>query len=192
MAGQRQCRAHAEAAVAFLACPFPLLQIQYRSGNNKEAIVLYSQLFRSHGAESREVQTNVLAAYVAGGQAGEVPAVMEAMKVGARLPQFHLCVQWEFGAWGVWVSCLQVAADSGPSAAPCLQISAKDSFEVAFNAACGLVETGSLQKAEEQLQLAVRVGEYGRFICRALRALGECPAMQCCATLAPSAGLNLD
>ena len=28
----------------------------------------------------------MLAAYVAGGQAGEVPAVMEAMKVGARLP----------------------------------------------------------------------------------------------------------
>jgi len=54
--------------------------VQYRLGNNKEAISLYSQLFRSHGAESREVQTNVLAAYVAGGRAGEVPAVMEAMK----------------------------------------------------------------------------------------------------------------
>jgi hypothetical protein len=66
-----------------LACTFHLFQIQYRLGNNKEAIALYSQLFRSHGAESREVQTNALAAYVAGGQAGEVPAVMEAMKVRA-------------------------------------------------------------------------------------------------------------
>ncbi|KAL4423713.1 hypothetical protein ABPG75_001014 [Micractinium tetrahymenae] len=93
-------------------------QIQYRLGNSKEAIALYSQLFRAHGAESHEVQTNVLAAYVAGGRAGEVPAVMEAMK-----------------------------------------ISSKDSFEVAFNAACGLIETGKLKEAEQQLQLAVRVGE---------------------------------
>ena len=45
-------------------------------------------------------------------------------------------------------------------AALCLQISAKDSFEIAFNAACGLVESGSLQEAEEQLQLAVRVGAW--------------------------------
>ncbi|KAL4446353.1 hypothetical protein ABPG77_003160 [Micractinium sp. CCAP 211/92] len=93
-------------------------QIQYRLGNSKEAIALYSQLFRAHGTETREVQTNVLAAYVAGGRAGEVPAVMEAMK-----------------------------------------ISPKDSFEVAFNAACGLIEGGKLGEAEEQLQLAVRVGE---------------------------------
>ncbi len=40
-----------------------------------------------------------------------------------------------------------------------LQISPKDSFEVAFNAACGLIEGGKLGEAEEQLQLAVRVGE---------------------------------
>lgn len=93
-------------------------QIHYRLGDNKEAIALYSELFRSHSAESREVQTNVVAAYVAGGRAGEVPAVMQAMK-----------------------------------------ISAKDSFEIAFNAACGLVEAGQLRAAEEQLQLAVRVGE---------------------------------
>ena len=57
-------------------------QIHYRLGDNKEAIALYSELFRSHSAESREVQTNVVAAYVAGGRAGEVPAVMQAMKVG--------------------------------------------------------------------------------------------------------------
>jgi hypothetical protein len=39
------------------------------------------------------------------------------------------------------------------------QISAKDSFEIAFNVACGLVDAGQLRAAEEQLQLAVRVGE---------------------------------
>ncbi|KAI3426329.1 hypothetical protein D9Q98_008702 [Chlorella vulgaris] len=93
-------------------------QIQYRLGGNKEAIALYSQLYRSHSLESQEVQTNVVAAYVSGGRAGEVPAVMQAMK-----------------------------------------ISAKDSFEIAFNVACGLVDAGQLRAAEEQLQLAVRVGE---------------------------------
>lgn len=43
---------------------------------------------------------------------------------------------------------------------PSLQISPKDSFEVAFNAACGLIESGKLKEAEQQLQLAVRVGEW--------------------------------
>lgn len=96
-------------------------QIQYRLGAYKEAIAVYSQLFRAHGGEAaagQEVQTNVLAAYVAGGRAGEVPAVMQAMK-----------------------------------------ISPKDSFELAFNAACGLLESEDLPAAEQQLQLALRVGE---------------------------------
>ena len=59
-------------------------QVQYRLGNCKEAIALYSQLFRAHGGEATaDVRPNVLAAYVAGGRGGEVPAVMQAMKVGA-------------------------------------------------------------------------------------------------------------
>jgi hypothetical protein len=40
------------------------------------------------------------------------------------------------------------------------QMSAQDSFEVAFNAACALIESGSLAEAEKQLQLAQRVGEH--------------------------------
>ena len=40
-----------------------------------------------------------------------------------------------------------------------MQISPKDSFEIAFNAACGLLEAGDLPAAEQQLQLALRVGE---------------------------------
>jgi hypothetical protein len=81
------------------------------------------------------------------------------------------------GVWGSSDFCDQgPTLILAPALAVCLQISAKDSFEVAFNAACGLVETGSLQKAEEQLQLAVRVGEYGRVVCSALRARAECPA----------------
>ena len=92
-------------------------QVRYRLGENGEAIRLYSSLFKEHGVESKEVQTNVLAAYVAGGKGGEVPSVMEAM-----------------------------------AAAP------GDSFEVAFNSACGLVEAGELAAAEERLLLARRLG----------------------------------
>jgi hypothetical protein len=58
------------------------VQIQYRLGDCKAAISLYSELFRAAGAAEQEVQTNVVAAYVAGGRASEVPAVMQAMKVG--------------------------------------------------------------------------------------------------------------
>lgn len=93
-------------------------QLHYRMGSPKEAIKQYSQLFQQYGADGMEVRTNVLAAYVAGGKAAEVPAVMEAMKM-----------------------------------------SAQDSFEVSFNAACALLEAGSLGEAERQLQLAQRLGE---------------------------------
>ncbi|KAL6770694.1 SRP72 [Auxenochlorella protothecoides x Auxenochlorella symbiontica] len=93
-------------------------QLRYRLGQYPEAIAIYRQLFQQYKAETMEVQTNVLAAYVAGGQAAEVPAVLEAMKA-----------------------------------------SPKDSFEVAFNSACALLETGELEAAQERLLLAQRVGE---------------------------------
>lgn len=105
-------------AVSFLSPATPP-QIQYRLGNSKEAIALYSQLFRAHGAESREVQTNVLAAYVAGGRAGEVPAVMEAMKVrlgrhvGAVLKLSPTCGSAAGHAqcpWAICVSAVQILA----------------------------------------------------------------------------------
>ena len=64
-----------------------------------------------------ELRANVLAAYVAGGRAREVPAVMAAMKFGPR-----------------------------------------DSFEIAFNAACALLGAGDTPAAEQQLLLAQRLG----------------------------------
>jgi len=59
----------------------------------------------------------VLAAYVSGGRAHEVPDVMEAMK-----------------------------------------ISSKDSFEIAFNTACGLVAAGDFSRAQKELENATRLG----------------------------------
>ena len=59
-------------------------------------------------------------------------------------------------------ACAQQPASSAAQCfwlRPHLQISASDSFEIAFNAACGLIEAGQLRAAEEQLRLAARVGE---------------------------------
>ena len=149
-------------------------QVQYRLGNCKEAIALYSQLFRAHGGEATaDVRPNVLAAYVAGGRGSEVPAVMQAMKVGAG-------VGWAGCAGNAGVSGAVEACSAAqyrtrarisvphpaPARKPALlralacrtQISPRDSFELAFNAACALVEGGDLAGAQEQLQLAVRVG----------------------------------
>ena len=67
----------------------------------------------------------MLAAYVAGGRAREVPAVMAAMKFGPR-----------------------------------------DSFEIAFNAACALLGAGDAPAAEQQLLLAQRLGAQSELACR--------------------------
>ena len=71
---------------------------------------------------SLELRTNVLAAYVSGDRAHEVPAVMEAMK-----------------------------------------ISSKDSFEIAFNTACGLIAAGDFTHAQRELEHASRLGNYSIF-----------------------------
>ena len=68
---------------------------------------------------SLDLRTNVLAAYVSGKRAHEVPAVMEAMK-----------------------------------------ISSKDSFEIGFNTACGLLAAGGYVKAQRELEHAQRLGEH--------------------------------
>ena len=68
---------------------------------------------------SLDLRTNVLAAYVSGKRAHEVPAVMEAMK-----------------------------------------ISSKDSFEIGFNTACGLLAAGEYVKAQRELEHAQRLGEH--------------------------------
>ena len=61
----------------------------------------------------------MLAAYVSGNRAHEVPAVMEAMK-----------------------------------------ISSKDSFEIGFNTACGLLAAGDYAKAQSELEHAQRLGKH--------------------------------
>ena len=70
---------------------------------------------------SLDLRTNVLAAYVSGNRAHEVPAVMEAMK-----------------------------------------ISSKDSFEIGFNTACGLLTVGDYAKAQSELEHAQRLGKHCR------------------------------
>lgn len=170
-------------------------QIQYRLGNCKDAIALYSQLFRAHAGEAQDVRPNVLAAYVAGGRGGEVPAVMQAMKVG---------MGGATAGWWAGRACSTTAARTAPlvlatqglppAATPAnpnrttnacthtLQISARDSFEVAFNAACALLDAGDLPAAQEQLQLAVRVGacvrRVGAHECRGAGTVGGVQRMR--------------
>ncbi len=73
---------------------------------------------------SLDLRTNVLAAYVSGSKAHEVPAVMNAMK-----------------------------------------ISSKDSFEIGFNTACGLLATGDYSKALSELEKSQRLGESNEGSC---------------------------
>ncbi|GLC63488.1 Signal recognition particle core component [Pleodorina starrii] len=103
------------------AAATPLLQLQaqleYRRGRTRDCINTYDKLFQQHKADSLELKTNVLAAYVAAGLAGELPDLMAALKVKPR-----------------------------------------DSFEVAFNRACGLVAGGQVAAAEGELRLAIKLG----------------------------------
>lgn len=89
-------------------------QLRYRLGQYPEAIAIYRQLFQQYKAETMEVQTNVLAAYVAGGQAAEVPAVLEAMKVrvgshpavsASLCAKSLLCRVWDLQSLGVLSYC---------------------------------------------------------------------------------------
>lgn len=45
-----------------------------------------------------------------------------------------------------------------------MQVSAADSYEVAFNRACALVEQEDYAAAEQQLQLALRSGVWSRLV----------------------------
>ncbi|KAG2499929.1 hypothetical protein HYH03_002216 [Edaphochlamys debaryana] len=113
-------KALADAELDPAAAP-PLLQLQaqlqYRKGATKDCIHTYDRLFQQHKADSLELKTNVLAAYVAAGLAAELPDLMAALKVKPR-----------------------------------------DSFEVAFNRSCGLVEAGQLGAAEGELRMALKLG----------------------------------
>ncbi|KAG2448342.1 hypothetical protein HYH02_006924 [Chlamydomonas schloesseri] len=103
------------------AAATPLLQLQaqleYRRGRSKDCINTYDKLFQQYKADSLELKTNVLAAYVAAGLSAELPDLMAALKVKPR-----------------------------------------DSFEVAFNRSCGLVEVGQLGTAEGELRMALKMG----------------------------------
>jgi signal recognition particle subunit SRP72 len=92
-------------------------QILWRREQTKECITSYENLFKHHKV-ANDVKTNIVAAYVAGGRAAEVPSVLDTLKVQPRT-----------------------------------------GYELAFNAACALIEVEDYTKAEELLQLAHRLGQ---------------------------------
>ncbi|EFJ52129.1 hypothetical protein VOLCADRAFT_86969 [Volvox carteri f. nagariensis] len=102
-------------------------QLEYRRGRTRDCINTYDKLFQQYKADSLELKTNVLAAYVAAGLSSELPDLMAALKVRPR-----------------------------------------DSFEVAFNRACGLVSAAGgdpqqLAAAEGDLRMAIKLGREALF-----------------------------
>lgn len=92
-------------------------QILWRQEELKECITSYENLFKQFKV-ANDVKTNIVAAYVAGGRAAEVPSLMETLKVQPRT-----------------------------------------GFELAYNAACAVIDKEDYAKAEELLQLAHRIGQ---------------------------------
>lgn len=59
-------------------------QILYRNGDWEECISSYETLFKQHKVVANDLKTNIVAAYVVGGRAAEVPSLMETLKVHPR------------------------------------------------------------------------------------------------------------
>lgn len=57
--------------------------ILYRKGELGECIMSYEKLFKQHEVNT-SVKANIVAAYVSGGRANEVPKVMELLKVAPK------------------------------------------------------------------------------------------------------------
>eukprot|EP00887_Chlorella_sp_A99_P004060 scaffold11.g4060.t1 len=118
-------------------------QLAYRQGRYARAADLYGALLQQQG-KARGRGTRGAAGEREGRGARGAEAAGEGQEVAANAVAAAVAagraaeVPGLMGAWKV-----------GP----------QDSFELAFNAACGLVEHGELAQAEEALALAQRVGE---------------------------------
>jgi signal recognition particle subunit SRP72 len=95
-------------------------QILYRKGELKECMASYESLFRQHKVDANDVKTNMVAAYVAGGRAAEVPSLMESLKVqprtGFELAHNAACALIEKEEYGKAEELLQLAHRIGQEA----------------------------------------------------------------------------
>ncbi len=135
-----------------------------------------------------ELKTNLLAAYVAAGLSS-LPDLMNQLK--ARTDDHHTCLQPANAAQRtacllpvcvvsavaliapLWpehlpAACQPRCAESccargsqGALAPHGAQVKARDSFELGFNRACGLVEGGQFAAAEGEIRMALKQGAKG-------------------------------
>ncbi|KAG0556540.1 hypothetical protein KC19_11G061100 [Ceratodon purpureus] len=95
-------------------------QILYRKGELKECIASYESLFKQHKVDANDVKTNMVAAYVAGGRAVEVPSLMESLKVtprtGFEIAHNAACALIDRGDYGKAEELLQLAHRIGQEA----------------------------------------------------------------------------
>ncbi len=168
-------------------------QIQYRLGNNEEAIRIYSDLFRTHKVEGAISLLSYLPYFAHARQsvlqlrclpevrtfpAGscQVNPMKLQMHVSGRIDLSRTSTlnsktthsdrtsgipQVESLELRTNVVAAYVAGGRSSEAGAVMEAmhsSVADSYELAFNRACALMEEGDYPAAEEQLQLALRTG----------------------------------
>mmetsp|Transcript_20977 Transcript_20977/g.35805 ORF Transcript_20977/g.35805 Transcript_20977/m.35805 type:complete len:705 (-) Transcript_20977:159-2273(-) len=92
-------------------------QLHYRQGRSQECIQVYDRLFQQYKADSLQLKSNVLAAYVAAGLSREIPDLMAAMKVspkdGYEVGYNKACGLLDAGDWSAAETELRMALKRG-------------------------------------------------------------------------------
>jgi hypothetical protein len=108
--------------------------------------------------EAPELQANILAAYVAGHLAAQLPSIISQLRINPRA-SFEV----RAAALQQQPACVLVAplvprvpgAGAGQGVAADLGVAAP---QVAYNRACGLLQLGDLAAAESELRTAIKIG----------------------------------
>jgi len=122
----------------------------YRQGRLQEALAILHSVGDERAADRLQLEAQVQ--YRLGNHT-------EAIALYGRLFQDYQIENIEIQTNVVASYAMGGRSAEVPAVLSAMRRSSKDSFELAFNVACGLIETGDLTKSEEQLDLAKRVGE---------------------------------
>ncbi|GAX79721.1 hypothetical protein CEUSTIGMA_g7162.t1 [Chlamydomonas eustigma] len=126
-------------------------QLNYRLHNSKEAIQSYDRLFKEHKADSIELKTNVVAAYVVAELSKEVPNLISAMQVSSKL-SFEL---------GFNKACALIEIGDFEGAETELRLALKTGREALFEEDCSEEELAE-ELAPITVQLGYVLGRLGR------------------------------
>ncbi|KAJ9504743.1 hypothetical protein QJQ45_024692, partial [Haematococcus lacustris] len=125
-------------------------QLHYRLEGNKECIQLYDTLFQQYKVTSSMPQQQWPGATRAAASAGTTwHGPVEHIK-GAGSLELRTNVLAAYVAAGLSQELEELMA--------AMKVTAKDSFEIGYNKACGLAECGRLSEAETELRRALKLG----------------------------------